>query len=137
MDNSWLVVSKQRIKDFSEQSETGRFGSPVARSVSVAFQRRKPEAIGVKAALPGFIEPARSTRCRPATDGFTRSSSTAAGSKCTWPTRPSGSSLDGATTGRIGSRRSRTTPGTSKPEPLPRRRVRITVTSWSGPCATF
>jgi len=24
----------------------------------VAFQRRKPEAIGLKASLPGFVEPA-------------------------------------------------------------------------------
>ena len=63
----------------------------------MAFQRRKSEAIGVKAALPGFIEPALASSIDkvPAGDRWiTRSSSMATASKCIWPTRPSGSSLD-------------------------------------------
>jgi bifunctional non-homologous end joining protein LigD len=48
----------------------------------VAFQRRKPAAIGAEAPFPGFIEPAlaASTEKLPSgeRDGFTKSSSTAA-----------------------------------------------------------
>jgi bifunctional non-homologous end joining protein LigD len=33
----------------------------VAWSFGVAFQRKKPAAIGVKARFPGFIEPALAT----------------------------------------------------------------------------
>ena len=46
--------------------------------------RKKPAAIGIKAAYPGFIPPAlatSTTRYLLASGGFTRSSSTATGSK--------------------------------------------------------
>src|SRR5205085_4627692 len=41
-----------------ERFELCHFESAVAWSCSVAFQRRKPAAIGVKGPLPSFIEPA-------------------------------------------------------------------------------
>jgi bifunctional non-homologous end joining protein LigD len=57
------VTSKQRDKDSQvpEQFELCQFESTAAWSSSVAFQRRKPAAIGVKAPFPGFIEPALAT----------------------------------------------------------------------------
>jgi bifunctional non-homologous end joining protein LigD len=57
------VTSKQRDKDSQvpEQFELCHFESTVAWSSSVAVQRRKPAAIGVKAPFPGFIEPALAT----------------------------------------------------------------------------
>jgi bifunctional non-homologous end joining protein LigD len=57
------VISKQRGKDSQapERFELCQFESAVAWSSSVAFQRQKPAAIGVKAPFPGFIEPALAT----------------------------------------------------------------------------
>ena len=51
------------------------------RGVGMAFQRKKPAAIGVKAPYAGFVEPALVTlRCYPASGGFHRNqSSTATG----------------------------------------------------------
>ena len=45
----------------------------------MAFERKKPAAIGLKANFPGFISPRESTRCRAVIAGSTRSSSTAIG----------------------------------------------------------
>ena len=57
----------------------------------MAFQRRKPAAIGGKAPLPGFIEPALGDLDRESAvrqrAGSTKSSSTATGCRCIWPTR--------------------------------------------------
>jgi len=57
------VTSKQRDKDSQvpERFEMCQFESAVAWSSSVAFQRERPAAIGIKAPLPGFIEPALAT----------------------------------------------------------------------------
>jgi hypothetical protein len=49
----------------------------------MAFQRKEPAAIGVKAPYPGFMEPAlasspQSRRCQPATAGYSRMISVAA-----------------------------------------------------------
>src|SRR3982751_1527589 len=55
-----VATSKQRDWDSQvpERFELCQFESAVAWSSSVAFQRRKPAAIGVKAPFPDFIEPA-------------------------------------------------------------------------------
>ena len=39
------------------------------RDFSVAFQRRKPEKIGIKAPLPGFIEPALASKVERVPEG--------------------------------------------------------------------
>jgi hypothetical protein len=57
----------------------------------MAFQRKKPAAIGVKAAFPGFIEPALATSIEKvpnAPAGFTRSSSMAIGCRFISSTKP-------------------------------------------------
>src|SRR5687768_1987347 len=58
-----VATSKQRDwnSQVPERFELCPFESPVAWSCSVAFQRRKPAGIGVKAPFPGFIEPALAT----------------------------------------------------------------------------
>ena len=79
-------------------------------------QRKRPAAIGVKAAFPGFIEPALrlpSRRCPPATADSTKSNSTATGCRSISRTRRSRSSPGAATTGPSASRKSPPTPGRS------------------------
>jgi bifunctional non-homologous end joining protein LigD len=58
-----VATSKQRDwnSQVPERFELCQFESAVAWNSSVAFQRRKPAAIGVKAPFPGFIEPALAT----------------------------------------------------------------------------
>src|SRR6202040_2902655 len=52
-----------------ERFEPSQFESVVCGVLRVAFQRRKPETIGVKAPLPGFIEPALATLIEKAPSG--------------------------------------------------------------------
>jgi len=77
----------------------------------MAFQRKKPSAIGIKAAFPGFIEPALATskRSQPATAGSTRLNSTAIGSRSISRMKRSRSTLGAAMTGPSASGRSPTT----------------------------
>jgi len=53
------VTSEQRDKDSQvpERFELSQFESTVAWSSSVAFQRKRPAAIGLKALFAGFTGP--------------------------------------------------------------------------------
>lgn len=57
------LMTNQRSRGFTGSGTIHlcQFESAVAWSASVAFQRKRPAAIGVKAPLPGFIEPALAT----------------------------------------------------------------------------
>jgi ATP-dependent DNA ligase len=84
----------------------------------VAFQRRKSEPIGVKAPLPGFVEPGLASWIAKVPSGsrwIHEIKFDGYRVQATWPTRRSRSSPAAATTGRTASRRSPTTPGTSRP----------------------
>jgi bifunctional non-homologous end joining protein LigD len=56
-----LDATPQRIHGFRNDSNRVSLNRLFEWSPRVAFQRRKPAAIGVKAPLPGFIEPALAT----------------------------------------------------------------------------
>jgi bifunctional non-homologous end joining protein LigD len=65
MNTSWFGCPKQRGKDSpvsgNESGCTTLNRLSVVWSLMVAFQRKKPEPIGVKGPLPGFVEPALAT----------------------------------------------------------------------------
>src|ERR1700738_2919565 len=116
---------------FPEQTDPRKFESLVAWSLSwrssvgnltTSASRRRCPASSSRPWRP------RSRGCRPGRAGSTKSSSTATGSRSTSPTRRCRYSPGAVTTGRIVSRRSPTTPGTSRQAP-----PSSTARSWCRP----